>query len=44
MTTTPQDPDTVEPDVVPSTEPVIPTPQPGEDPGTPEPQPEPQLP
>jgi hypothetical protein len=44
MTTTPQDPDTVEPDVVPTTDPAgIPTPDPmpGEDPGTPDTEPQP---
>ncbi len=40
MTTTPQDPDTVQPDVVPSGDPApIPTPQPGEDPGVPDTEP-----
>lgn len=42
MTTTPQDPDTIEPDVVPSTDPDgIPAPQPGEDPGVPDTEPAP---
>ena len=39
MTTTPQDPDTIEPDVVPSIDP-DPISTPGEDPGPPETEPQ----
>lgn len=45
MTTTPQDPDTIQPDVVPASDPdPISTPGPGENPDLPDTEPQPVIP